>query len=104
MPISGITAPSHIECSQNTKEPNANEIAMLLSNMAKSDSIERLFTLERHPPSGLSKSKIAMDQLMDCFVKGAQGSYNPKADFDYLAYLFADLSKVSWTTDVEDHH
>jgi hypothetical protein len=67
---------------------------MLMANMAKSDSIERLFALKRDAPVALSKSKIAIDQLMDCFVKGAEGRYNPKADFDYLAYLFADLSKV----------
>ncbi|MCJ1351413.1 MAG: hypothetical protein MMC33_001397 [Icmadophila ericetorum] len=77
----------------NAKEPNANEMAMLLANMAKSDSIERLLTLKRDPPLGLSTSKIAIDQLMDCFVKGAKGSYNPKANYDYLAYLFADLAK-----------
>ncbi|MCJ1405367.1 hypothetical protein MMC11_008594 [Xylographa trunciseda] len=77
----------------NVKEPNANEIAMLLANMAKSESIERLLTLKRDVPLGLSASKVAIDQLMDCFVKGAEGSWNPKADFDYLAYLFADLAK-----------
>ena len=67
---------------------------MLLANMAKSDSIERVLTLKRDVPLGLSSSKIAIDQLMDCFVKGAEGSWNPNADFDYLAYLFADLAKV----------
>ena len=67
---------------------------MLLANMAKSDSIERLLTLKRDVALGLSASKIAIDQLMDCFVKGAEGSWNLKADFDYLAYLFADLAKV----------
>lgn len=30
---------------------------------------------------------------MDCFVKGADGSFNKDADYDYLAYLFADISK-----------
>ncbi|MCJ1486250.1 hypothetical protein MMC06_006427, partial [Schaereria dolodes] len=77
----------------NAKEPNANEIAMLLANMAKSDGIQRLLHLRRDVPLGLSTSKIVADQLMDCFVRGAKGSYNPKADFDYLAYLFADLAK-----------
>ena len=76
------------------KEPNANEIAMLLANMAKSDSIECLITLKRDMPLGLSTSNIAIDQLMDCFVKGAQERWNPKASLDYLAYLFADLAKV----------
>lgn len=67
---------------------------MLLANMAKSDSIERILTLKRDVPLGLSTSKIVIDQLMDCFVKGAEGSWNAKADFDYLAYLFADLGKA----------
>jgi hypothetical protein len=70
-------------------------MCMLLANMAKSDSIERILTLKRDVPLGLSTSKLAIDQLMDCFVKGAKGSWNPKADYDYLAYLFADLAKVT---------
>ena len=69
---------------------------MLLSNMAKSDALERLIILERDPPLGLSKSRRAFDQLLDVFVKGAGGAYNPKADFDYLAYLFADLAQVGY--------
>ena len=68
---------------------------MLLANMAKSDHIKRILTLTRDIPKPLTTSKVAIDQLMDCFVKGAQGTYNPKADFDYLAYLFADIAKVS---------
>lgn len=69
-------------------------MCMLLANMAKSDSIERIITSKQDVPLGLSTSKLAIDQLMDCFVKGAKGSWNPKADYDYLAYLFADLAKV----------
>ncbi|MCJ1431120.1 hypothetical protein MMC27_000471 [Xylographa pallens] len=91
----------------NVKEPNANEIAMLLANMAKSDSIERLLTLKRDIVLGLSASDIAINQLMDCFVKGAVGSWNPKADFDYLAYLFADLAKyplgASYLTTIQSY-
>ncbi|KAJ4305100.1 Protein hgh1 [Kalmusia sp. IMI 367209] len=77
----------------NKKEPNANEIAMLLANMAKDDSLQRVLELKRDVPKELSKSDWAMDQLMDCFVKGAEGGYNKDADYDYLAYFFADLSK-----------
>lgn len=78
---------------QNPKEPNANEIAMLLANMAKDDSLQRVLELKRDVPKGLSKSTWAMDQLMDCFVKGAEGAYNKHADYDYLSYFFADLAK-----------
>lgn len=66
---------------------------MLLANLAKSDSIFRLLTLKRSlPPASLTTSPLAIDQLMDCFVKE---NYNKHADYDYLAYLFADLAKVA---------
>lgn len=66
---------------------------MLLANMAKADNITKLLTLKREIPKPLSTSPIAIDQLLDCFVKGASNSYNKDADFDYLCYLFADLAK-----------
>ena len=66
---------------------------MLLANLSKSDTLTRLLTLSRPVPKDLSTSPIAIDQLLDLFVKGAEGSYNKDADFDYLCYLFADLSK-----------
>jgi len=77
----------------NVKEPNANELSMLLANLAKADTLKRIITLKRKAAEPLSDSQYAMDQLMDCFVKGAEGKINPAADFDYLSYLFADLSK-----------
>jgi hypothetical protein len=77
----------------NTEEPNADEIAMLLANMAKSDRLRRIINLTRDIPKSVSKSARAMDQLMDCFVQGAEGRLNKDANYDYLAYLFADLSK-----------
>jgi hypothetical protein len=66
---------------------------MLLANMAKDDSLQRVLKLKRDITKELSKSTWAMDQLMDCFVKGAAGAYNKDADFDYLSYFFADLAK-----------
>jgi hypothetical protein len=66
---------------------------MLLANMAKDDSMQRVLELKRAVPKELSTSAWAMDQLMDCFVKGAAGAYNKDADFDYLSYFFADLAK-----------
>ncbi|KAH7139514.1 hypothetical protein B0J11DRAFT_45428 [Dendryphion nanum] len=77
----------------NKKEPNANELAMLLANMAKDDSLQRILELKRDIPKELSSSTWAVDQLLDCFVKGAEGAYNAKADFDYLSYFFADIAK-----------
>lgn len=67
---------------------------MLLANMAKDDSLQRILELKRDIPKELSTSAWAMDQLLDCFVKGAEGGYNKDADFDYLSYCFADLAKV----------
>lgn len=67
---------------------------MLLANMAKSDDMDRILKLNRSVPKELSQSPKAMDQLMDCFVKGAEGRYNKHADFDYLSYFFADIAKV----------
>jgi hypothetical protein len=66
---------------------------MLLANMAKAKEIEKVITLKRDVPKPLSTSPYAIDQLLDCFVKGAGGSYNRDADYDYLSYLFADLAK-----------
>ena len=80
---------------QDAKEPNADLIAMLFANMAKSDDLKRLLQTTGDPPEGLSTSRNALDLLMDCFVKGAEGGYNQSANFDHLAYLFADLAKVS---------
>ncbi|EXJ67969.1 uncharacterized protein A1O5_08583 [Cladophialophora psammophila CBS 110553] len=76
------------------KEQTADEIAMLLSNLAKSDHMEKLINLERAlPAKTVSTSPYALDQLLDCFVKGANGTLNKHANFDYLAYFLADLSK-----------
>ncbi|KAK1818573.1 Protein hgh1 [Friedmanniomyces endolithicus] len=74
-------------------EENADEQCMLLANLGKSSSIKKLLTRKREVPKPLSTSPIAIDQLLDCFVKGSAGSYNKHADYDYLSYLFADLAK-----------
>ena len=66
---------------------------MLLANLSKSDTIIKLLTLNRDIPKPLSTSPLAIDQLLDCFVKGADRSYNKDATYDYLSYLFADLAK-----------
>lgn len=79
---------------QKQDEPHANEMAMLFANMAKSNEMLKLMRLERTVPKPLSTSTFAVDQLMDCFVKGAEGGYNKHADYDYLSYFFADLSQV----------
>ncbi|CAI7661403.1 unnamed protein product [Penicillium pancosmium] len=76
------------------KEPNADEFATLLANMAKSSALQKLFAVKRRIPENVSTSAHAIDQLMDCFVKGAEGGLNKNANFDYLSYFFADLSQT----------
>ncbi|KAL4922972.1 protein HGH1 [Aspergillus undulatus] len=78
----------------SNKERNADGISMLLANFGKSDKIKRLLTLKRRSAKPVSDSLFAIDQLMDCFVKGAEGTLNPHSSYDYLSYLFADLSKL----------
>ncbi|KAK5939877.1 Protein hgh1 [Knufia obscura] len=104
-------------------EVNADLCCALLANLVKDDVLaRRLLMAERAvPPSKqvrvklkttsrgeveaekvdspvsvqISGSSRVLDQLMDVFVKGANRSLNPKADYDYLAYVFADLSKFA---------
>ncbi|CAJ2501934.1 Uu.00g047870.m01.CDS01 [Anthostomella pinea] len=77
----------------NPSEPNANLLSMLLANLAKWDSLKRVLELKQSPPEELKSNDMIMNQLLDLFVKGADGTYNKNADFDHLAYLFADLTK-----------
>ncbi|KAL2754311.1 hypothetical protein ACRALDRAFT_1076082 [Sodiomyces alcalophilus JCM 7366] len=74
-------------------EPNANLLAMLLANLSKWDGLKNIVTKKQPPPEELQSHENVINQLMDLFVKGADGSYNKHADYDYLAYFFADLTK-----------
>lgn len=67
---------------------------MLLANLAKCDGLERILTRKQTVPKPLGSNDLLMNQLVDLFVKGADGSYNKDANYDYLAYFFADLAKV----------
>ena len=78
---------------QNPSESNANLISMLLANLAKYDELKDIITIERPAPKELASNNRAIDQLLDLFVKGADGTYNKEANYDYLSYLFADLAK-----------
>lgn len=75
------------------EEPNANLLAMLLANLTKSDSFKTILERKQKAPSELGSDETVLNQLLDLFVKGQDGTYNKKADFDYLAYVFADLAK-----------
>jgi hypothetical protein len=78
---------------QNPEEPNANLLAMLLANLVKWDDLKYILSLEHPAPEPLKSNNIAIDQLLDLFVKGADETYNKSADYDYLSYVFADLAK-----------
>lgn len=82
--LSYITSPS---------EPNANLLSMLLANLAKWDAFSSIINRKQIPPKELGSDECVMNQLLDLFVKGAEGTYNKAADFDHLSYLFADLTK-----------
>lgn len=66
---------------------------MLLANLAKWDSFKSILQRKQTPPEALGSHDGVLNQLMDLFVKGQDGTYNKKANFDYLSYVFADLAK-----------
>ncbi|KAI0017259.1 DUF383-domain-containing protein [Xylariomycetidae sp. FL0641] len=74
-------------------EPNANLLSMLLANLAKWDSLKSILERKQAPPEELKSNDMVMNQMVDLFVKGAEGTYNQNADFDHLSYMFADLTK-----------
>ncbi|ETS82628.1 hypothetical protein PFICI_04504 [Pestalotiopsis fici W106-1] len=77
----------------NPKEPNANLLSMLLANLAKFDGFKSVLQKKLPAPTELGSNDLVLNQLLDLFVKGAEGTYNKEADFDHLSYLFADLTK-----------
>lgn len=68
-------------------------MAMLLANLTKHDHFKDALSRKQPAPEVLGSDDLILNQLMDLFVKGQDGSYNKSADYDYLAYVFADLSK-----------
>ncbi|KAI5955090.1 HGH1 [Candida jiufengensis] len=80
----------------NIKNTNADIMCILLNNLAKNDSINNILDvkieLNEEERKTFTSSKV-IDCLMDCFVKGNDQKLNPYANFDYLAYFFADLSR-----------
>ena len=66
---------------------------MLLANLVKSDALKNILQRKQSAPESLPSDDSILNQLMDLFVGGQDGAYNKHADFDYLAYVFADLAK-----------
>lgn len=72
-------------------------MCILLSNLAKNDNVVKVFDMKRQSTenSDVFKSDKIVDCLMDCFVKGADRRLTKKADFNFLAYFFADMSRFA---------
>lgn len=75
---------------------SADLMCILLTNIAKNDLIVKVFDFDiqhNEEQKKIFKSNKVMDCLMDCFVKGFDRSLNKYANYDYLAYFFADISR-----------
>lgn len=80
----------------NIKNTNADLMCILLTNLAKNDAINKVLDFEVELDDEHKKvfsSKKVIDCLMDCFVKGYDRKLNKYANYDYLSYFFADLSR-----------
>lgn len=74
----------------------ADAACMLLSNMTKYEpTCVRVLEGEAKPLPGLSESKRLLDHLVEAFHRGHKRAYNPKAEFNFLASVFANVSGVS---------
>ncbi|AEY94501.1 FAAL150Wp [Eremothecium gossypii FDAG1] len=77
---------------------SADIMCILLSNLAKDEGITNIFGINGvHDSVSLDEkvfmSKNVIDCLMDCFVKGYDRKLNQYANFDYLSFFFADISR-----------
>lgn len=80
---------------------------MLLSNMSKVDDVSiKLLSLkipfstakEEGAEAGAAEETQdveALDMLLEVFLKGEGKKYNPNANYDFLASVFANISTVS---------
>lgn len=81
---------------------SADIMSVLLSNLAKEDYITKIFEFNRENTKNKElpsldgsafKSDRVIDCLMDCFVKGYDRKLNKYANYDFLSYFFADISR-----------
>ncbi|CAR21506.1 Protein HGH1 [Lachancea thermotolerans] len=81
------------------RNTSADIMCILLTNLAKEDCITKVFSFTTMDSKDVTldknvfKSERIVDCLMDCFVKGSDRTLNKFANFDYLAYFFADISR-----------
>lgn len=68
---------------------------MLLSNACKNDAVaSKVLTLESRPIEELGTATTVLGQLAEVFLKGTDKGYNPQANYDYLASVFATVAAV----------
>jgi Domain of unknown function (DUF383) len=72
---------------------HADLACMLLSNLAKSPRIEILLGLKVPEVPGLRENN-ALGQLMEVFVLGESKKWNQNANYDFLANVWGDLTRV----------
>ncbi|KAG2217268.1 hypothetical protein INT45_009308 [Circinella minor] len=73
----------------------ADAACMLLSNMTKHEPIcVKLLEGEAKPLPGLCESNRLMDHLVEAFHRGHKKAYNPKAEFNFLASVFSNVSGI----------
>ncbi|BFZ57195.1 Protein hgh1 [Savitreella phatthalungensis] len=78
----------------NTAHGLAGLACILLANMTKDDRSRFLIRLRSAiPDPAVSTSDLALNQLMDCFVRGADKKLNEYTTYDFLANVFADLTR-----------
>lgn len=96
--VSDLTLLEYISNSiLDIKNTNADLYSILLANLAKNDQVTAIFGMKRTVKGKDEDSRFQslniMDCLMDCFVKGSTRQLNKYADFNYLAFFFADVSR-----------
>ncbi|KAI8144617.1 hypothetical protein BJV82DRAFT_667817 [Fennellomyces sp. T-0311] len=73
----------------------ADAACMLLSNMTKHEpTCVKLLEGEAKPLPGLCDSTRLMDHLVEAFHRGHKKAYNPKAEFNFLASVFSNVSGI----------
>jgi Domain of unknown function (DUF383) len=72
---------------------HADLVCMLLSNLAKSPRIKILLSLKVPEVEGL-REKSVLGQLMEVFVLGQSKKWNENANYDFLANVWGDLTRV----------
>ena len=72
---------------------HADLVCMLLSNLAKNPKVESLFGLNVLEVEGFSEKDV-LGQLMETFVRGENKKWNPNANFDFLANVWGDITRV----------